>query len=233
MSKTVDALDELGKGFLGLLTSFLTSRTTYIAALGFIAVYLSSGRIEAFQQLLAYLGIGGVWILKMGVQNVVGIVKNGGKDSDKVVDWLPQHTIPAYQSVDTVKPGPISPVPYVDTMPDFSEEDDKFLSVQQKQTISEWYTRAVTIPPAVPDIPKKEAVLYMDVMRRDEQRRAQAGWELIQQALEAFPQGDLVSAYKDRKDCDPMTWHRVNQHWNLATDRWITYGMALWEYSDL
>jgi hypothetical protein len=66
-----------------MVRSLLASRTTWLAVIGFIAVYASSGKIEAFQQLLAYLGIGGVWILKMGVQNVAGIIKGNGLPTPK------------------------------------------------------------------------------------------------------------------------------------------------------
>lgn len=78
MKKSIDALDSLGEGFINLVKSFITSRTTWVMAAGFIAVWLSSGKIEAMQQLLAYLGLGGIWVLKMGVQNVAGIIKSNG-----------------------------------------------------------------------------------------------------------------------------------------------------------
>jgi hypothetical protein len=61
-----------------MLRSLLASRTTWVMLLGFLAVYASSGKIEAFQQLLAYLGLGATWVIKMGVQNIVGQVKGNG-----------------------------------------------------------------------------------------------------------------------------------------------------------
>jgi len=62
-----------------MVRSLLSSRTTWLAAIGFTAIWLSSGKVEAFQQLLGFLGISGLWIIKIGVQNVVGIIKGNGK----------------------------------------------------------------------------------------------------------------------------------------------------------
>ncbi len=70
---------------LGILTdlakvirSFIGSRTTWVMLIGFSAVWLSSGKIEALQQLLAYLGLSSIWVIKMATQNVTGLIKNGG-----------------------------------------------------------------------------------------------------------------------------------------------------------
>lgn len=93
MSKTFDALDELGGGFVNLIKSFLTSRTTWVMALGFLAVYVSSGKVEAFQQLLAYLGLGSIWVIKMGAQNIIGQIKGNGVPTPKPevkVEYMPQ-----------------------------------------------------------------------------------------------------------------------------------------------
>lgn len=57
--------------------SLVTSVTFWLMIIGFVAVYRTAGELEAWQQLLAYLGIGGLFIVKRGAQNVAYTIKNG------------------------------------------------------------------------------------------------------------------------------------------------------------
>ena len=100
-----------------MLRSLLASRTTWVMALGFFAVYVSSGKVEAFQQLLAYLGLGGIWVAKMGIQNIIGQVNNNKTTSpEKPAEVTPVPTLapsvapPGTPTYDTWDLGP--PIPF-------------------------------------------------------------------------------------------------------------------------
>ncbi len=117
MSKTTDAMDAFMEAFIVMVASFLTSRTTYIMAIGFIAVYVSSGRTEALQQLLAYLGLSSVWVIKLASQNVAGIIKNGGSHAPRIAEKpkkapeIPKPSDSSQVRVDTPFFAPLPPVP--------------------------------------------------------------------------------------------------------------------------
>ena len=64
-------------GIVVKLKSLATSATFWLMIIGFVAVYRTAGELEAWQQLLAYLGIGGLFIVKRGAQNVAYTIKNG------------------------------------------------------------------------------------------------------------------------------------------------------------
>jgi hypothetical protein len=66
-----------------MVRSLLSSRTTWVMAIGFVAIWMSSGKVEAIQQLLAYLGLGSIWVIKMGAQNVVSLIKGNGLPAPK------------------------------------------------------------------------------------------------------------------------------------------------------
>jgi hypothetical protein len=59
------------------IKDLVTSVTFWLMIIGFVAVYRTAGELEAWQQLLAYLGIGGLFIVKRGAQNVAYTIKNG------------------------------------------------------------------------------------------------------------------------------------------------------------
>lgn len=63
-------------GIVVKLKSLVTSVTFWLMIIGFVAVYRTTGELEAWQQLLAYLGIGGLFVVKRGAQNVAYTIKN-------------------------------------------------------------------------------------------------------------------------------------------------------------
>jgi len=144
----------------------------------------------------------------------------------------PAPTLPPEQPATPEQPAVSRVPPVVDTMPGFTEADEVLTSTQ-KAMIAEWYSRAATKPPQVPVIPKEEATLYTDIKTRDERRFYQASNDIAVQAIAVFPGSDLDACLKLRKDCDERMWHRVNQHLAEARRRWISYGIALWQYTEL
>jgi len=64
-------------GIVVKIKSLALSATFWLMIIGFVAVYRTAGELEAWQQLLAYLGIGGLFIVKRGAQNVAYTIKNG------------------------------------------------------------------------------------------------------------------------------------------------------------
>ncbi len=214
-----------------VIRSLVGSRTTWVMLVGFTAVWLSSGKVEALQQLLAYLGLGSIWVIKMATQNVASIIKNGGVKPS--VPQAPEIIEVTRVSEKTVEfPRVISPVPFPDTTPPFTVADNVLVEAQ-KQAIAVWYTKSVTSPPEIPNIPKPEATLYTDIVLRDGARRLELENNLIEQMLKVFLENEVTKVIKLRKDCDVRIWHQVNDHWRKARNRWMDYGRALWEYSEL
>jgi hypothetical protein len=121
--------------------------------------------------------------------------------------------------------------PVADTMPPFDESDD-CLTQEQKQEIAVWYAKPTTNPPKMPVIPKEHVTLYTDKLKQNEQRTAQANIDLMQQALSVFDPKEWDRVLKMRKNCDTAVWHRVNEHWRCAMQRWMSYGILLWKYQE-
>jgi hypothetical protein len=121
--------------------------------------------------------------------------------------------------------------PIVDTMPPFDASDD-VLTLEQKQAIAVWYSKPISNPPTMPDIPKIEYTLYTDKLRQDQQRRQQAGEKLMSQCIDLFNPQDLDRVLKMRASCDHAIRNKVNYHWNLAGDRWYDYAIALWLFKE-
>jgi hypothetical protein len=120
--------------------------------------------------------------------------------------------------------------PVVDTYPGFTSEDTELMPQVLLAKIAEWFGRAASIPPIVPDIPNPTVVGYTEAKARDAQRLQQAQDEIMTQCLKIFPGGELDASYALRKNCDVRVWNRVNYFWNAAKDRWCIYGLSLWLY---
>jgi hypothetical protein len=119
--------------------------------------------------------------------------------------------------------------PVADTMPPFSAEDD-CLTMEQRQSISEWYAKATTSPPKVPDIPAEPVRNDVERRNQNERRSALASQDLMKQAITLFDTKEWTRVLQMRKNCSPEIWERVNYHWRMAMARWMSYGLLLWKY---
>ncbi len=230
MEKTLQALDELIAKLVNTLVS--TKFWVLVATMALAAfIALKSGQ-DVWGALVAALTAvigGGVYTFSKMKQNIA-YMQNG--QTKKISGAIVKTDIPPIEETPDMRClPPVRPVPIVDTMPSFDGRDNVLVEAQKKM-ISDWFIRSVLSPPVIPDIPKPEATLYTDIVKRDEERLYQAKVEFMNQALELYPLDETLDVLKLRKDCDVNIWDRVNYHHRDAMGRYMDYGLALWRYRE-
>lgn len=229
-----------------VLTLFYKAKSaTFWIAVILIVVGLERGGLEGM--LMAMLSALG-YTSKEAYQNVrFGQMKaNATKPDTTIAPVAPQinekqstaidkqtTTIPPDKQAQKKPAVPWKPIP--NTTPEFTDLDKELMSEELMSAIAEWYTKPISHRPTLPEIPPPGAdVLPYAWDKAMEQRTNQAAGIITEEAWDKiFDPMELNRVTQLRgKNCDWRLWDRIQDHWRVAFNRWIDYGMALWLYYD-